>query len=190
MVRCLPLFLMLAMAVSGCKTITEELPTTANEPNGAPVINVPVPLRVTPVTIPQAAPTPAPTSQNPTPNQAPVIEDDGDGEDIPDNQSPVQRVTAKVFFVECGGGAVPGSENATQAAVGCRVHLDTTAKDAGGRPTQPRGNPQWTYSDRSSFSVGGRNPFTPVLTITAPGSVRIHSTIDGVSSNEIGISFR
>jgi hypothetical protein len=190
MARSLPLVLTLAIAVAGCKTITEELPTTATETNGAPVVNVPVPLRVTPVTLPISTPlaTPAPTNQ-PAPQGGGEFEDDGD-EFIPDNRNPVARVTAKVFFVECNGGAIPGSENATEAQVGCRVHLDTTPKDASGRPTQPRGNPQWHYSDRSSFSVGGRNPFTPVLTVTRPGSVSIHSTIDGVSSNSFGIRFR
>ena len=61
------------------------------------------------------------------------------------------KVPTKVFFVECGGGAVPGSENATAADVGCRVHLDTTPKDAGGKPTQPKSGPQWSYSDTSAF---------------------------------------
>jgi hypothetical protein len=99
-------------------------------------------------------------------------------------------VTAKVFFVECGGQAIPDSGNSQTAEVGCRVHLDTTAKDAGGKPTRARGTPRWVYSDTSAFSIGGNNPYTPVLQINQRGSTSIYSVIDGVQSNTFSIRFQ
>jgi hypothetical protein len=74
--------------------------------------------------------------------------------------------------------------------VGCRVHLDTTPKDSGGKPTQPKNGPKWFYSNTSSFTIGGNNSFTPVLTVKAPGSTTAYSMIDGVQSNVISIKFK
>lgn len=179
------------LTVTGCKTITEELPTSSSPTSGDPVVNVPFPVTVTPVTLPRpesSTPSPAPSGGTTSPIPDPT--DDGSDEFIPDNRNPVAKVTAKVFFVECGGGAVPGSENASTAEVGCRVHLDTTPKDAAGKPTQPKGGPKWFYSDTSSISVGGNNPYTPVLTVKKTGSTSAYSVIDGVQSNVVSIKFK
>jgi hypothetical protein len=185
-------FLMVAgfLAATGCKTITEELPTTATAPPAAvPQVNVPVPVVVTPVQLPQPqSPAPAPNPNSPSPSSTPLPEGEGDGgPDIPDNRNPVARVQAKVFFVECGGGAVPGS--GSEAPVGCRVHLDATPKDAGGRPTQAKGRPQWSYTDTSAIDIAGNSPFNPVLTVKKTGSTTASCTIDGVRSNDVSIRF-
>jgi hypothetical protein len=195
MLRRLSLLLVVGVSLVGCKTITEELPTAPSGSGGQPIVTVPFPVVVTPVTIPQPeSPVPTPNPQTPnSPNPSPTPPDDGgddDGEFIPDNQNAVAKVVAKVFFVECNGAPVPGSEGASTADVGCRVHLDVTPKDAGGRPTQPRGGPNWSYSDRSSFNIGGSNPFTPVLTVTKPGGTSISCSIDGVRSNDLSLRFR
>jgi hypothetical protein len=182
------LLLLAGLALAGCKTIHEELPSAPSD-SGAPVVNVPLPVTVTPLPNPTPE-TPAPTPSPGNPSPPPPDENDDSDEFIPDNTNPVAKVTAKVFFVECGGEVVPGSEYATSAPVGCRVHLDTTPKDASGKPTQPKNDPRWNYSDRSSFTVGGSNPFTPVLTVKAPGSTSIYSVIDGVQSNVFSISFK
>jgi hypothetical protein len=67
----------------GCKTISEELPTTPTGSGGQPVVNVPFPVTVTPVTIPQPAPAPeatptpsAPGPNNPPPNPEPPPDDE------------------------------------------------------------------------------------------------------------------
>ena len=181
------------LVAAGCKTITEELPTSASTPTGgSPVVNVPVPVLVTPVVLPQPqSPAPAPNPGAPAPGATPVPEGqgDGDGPDIPNNTNPVARVQIKVFFVECNGAEVPGTGSATTAPVGCRVHLDATPKDAGGKPTQAKTTPQWSYSDKSTFDVGGNSSFNPVLTVKNTGSTSIVCTIDGIPSNEIGIRF-
>ena len=179
------------LAATGCKTITEELPTSASTPSGgAPVVNVPVPILVTPVQLPEPQ-SPAPVPGAPTPNSTPVPEGegDGDGADIPNNTNPVARVQAKVFFVECNGGEVPGTGSASEAPVGCRVHLDVTPKDAGGKPTQAKGKPQWSYSDTSAIDIAGNSPYNPVLTVKKTGSTSISCTIDGVRSNDISLRF-
>jgi hypothetical protein len=180
-----------AFGALGCKTITEELPTSATPPGSAdPVVTVPFPVTVTPVTLPQPS-TPAPTG-TPNPGATPSPSDDEDDGDhfIPDNGNPVAKVMTKVFFVECGGAAIPGSENAGSADVGCRVHLDTTPKDSAGKPTRAKGTPRWVYSDSSSFNVGGSNPYTPVLTVKKAGATSAYSVIDGVQSNTISIRFK
>jgi hypothetical protein len=194
MVRRLGVVLALGLTLLGCKTITEELPTAPTSGADGPVVNVPLPVTVTPIALPQPE-TPAPaatptTGGTPTSTPEPEGNDDDSDEFIPDNTAPVARVTAKVFFVECNGEAVPGSEGAQTAEVGCRVHLDTTPKDAAGKPTQSKDRPRWFYSDQSAFTIGGGNPFTPVLQVKARGSTSIHSVIDGVQSNTLFLRFQ
>ncbi len=192
MARTLSFLLVAGLLAVGCKTITEELPTSPTAAGGTPVVTVPIPVVVTPVTLPQPeTPTPSPSPGSPSPTATPVPEGegDGDGPDIPDNKNPVAKVLAKVFFIECNGSEVPGTGSATTAPVGCRVHLDATPKDAGGKPTQAKSTPQWSYSDTSSFVIGGNSAFNPVLTVNNTGSTSIACTIDGVRSNEFQVRF-
>jgi hypothetical protein len=183
-----------ALAVAGCHTITEDLPTKPSSTN-PPTVTVPVPVVVTPVEIPTPA-TPAPQKpQGPSPSPSPTSpggEDptpDGDGPDIPDNDSPVAKLLAKVFFVECGGQPVPGSEGASDAPVGCRVHLDVTPKDSSGKPTRAKHDPRWEYSNPGLFDVQGNSPYNPTLLVQAPGSTSAQAFVDGVSSNSLLIRF-
>jgi hypothetical protein len=202
MAKRLSLLLALGLTVAGCKTITEELPTSPSSGNGAPVVTVPFPVQVTPIIVPTpeapapATPTPAPNPGNNPPPPTPTPESgddgsdgDGDGEDIPNNRSPVAKVVAKVFFVECGDHISDGSLQGATAQVGCRVHLDVTAKDAGGKPTRARGGPDWHYSDSSAFTVSVKNPYTPVLEVKRRGSTRAWCTIDGVRSQDLSLRF-
>jgi hypothetical protein len=194
MLRRLCILALAGLIPAGCKTITEELPTSSTPSNGnGSVVNVPFPVTVTPITLPQpSSPTPTPAPSSPGAPQAPEDEgneDDGD-EFIPDNTNPVARVLTKVFFVECGGQPVPGSENGSTAPVGCRVHLDTTPKDSGGKPTQAKRPPQWVYSNPGLFAVQGNSPFNPVLLVKAAGSTSAYSVVDGVQSNTISIRFQ
>lgn len=193
MARTLSFLLTAGLVVSaGCKTITEELPTSASTPQGGAVVNVPIPVVVTPIALPQPetpAPAPSPNAPSPGGTPAPDGEGDGDGPFIPDNTNPVAKVLIKVFFVECNGGAVPGTDSAREASVGCRVHLDATPKDSSSKPTQAKSTPQWSYSDRSAFDVAGNSAFNPVLTVKRTGSTSISCTIDGVRSNDISIRF-
>jgi len=195
MLRRLLLLCLAGIVAVGCKTITEELPTapTATDPNGT-IVTVPFPVTVTPIAIPQpepATPTPAPAGPSgPSGPEEPEGGGDDDDNFIPDNTNPVARVISKVFFVECGGAAVPGTENANTAPVGCRVHLDTTPKDSGGKPTQAKRSPQWVYSDPGLFAVQGNSAFNPVLLVQKPGSTSAYAVVDGVQSNTISIRFQ
>ena len=192
MARALSFLLAAGLLAVGCKTITEELPTSPTTGSGTPVVTVPLPVVVTPVTLPEPstpAPSPSPSSPSPSATPVPEGEGDGDGPDIPNNTNPVAKVLAKVFFVECDGREVPGTGSATTAPVGCRVHLDVTPKDAGGKPTQTKSAPRWTYSDTSAFTLGGNSPFNPVLSVNKTGFTSIFCTIDGVRSNEFSITF-
>ncbi|MBI3931864.1 MAG: hypothetical protein HY317_00485 [Acidobacteria bacterium] len=98
------------------------------------------------------------------------------------------KVGLKVMFVVCDGQSVPGSENATSAGVGCKVHLDMTPKDSNNKPTEARGEPIWHYSDRSLVTVK-EDTFTPVLVVKAAGRLGIVGEIDGVKSTELRLTF-
>jgi hypothetical protein len=102
----------------------------------------------------------------------------------------VARLLARVYFVECAGLVVPGSGDATQASVGCRIHLDVTPKDSQGRPTVAVGTPKWTYSNPGIISASGDAEYTPTLTALAPGTVTIGCSLDGIQARPITITLK
>jgi hypothetical protein len=134
-------------------------------------------------------PSPSPVEPVPTPTPYPTPPPDT-GEDIPDNDSPVAKVGAKVFFIECDGAIVPGSENTAEAPVGCRLHMDCTAKDEANNPTRAQGTPQWSLSNPQLVS-GGRlsGDYTPTFDIRQEGTLTLNVLIDGVRSNDVTIRF-
>ena len=72
----LALAAVVAVGFAGCKTITEELPTTASSTNN-PTVTVPFPVVVTPIALPQPespapAPAPAPGEPQSSPTPAPT----------------------------------------------------------------------------------------------------------------------
>jgi hypothetical protein len=185
-----------AMGVA-CHTITEELPTRPGPinvgggqpivPPPAPVIVIPVPAP-TPVVVEQPGPAPAPAPGNPAPppNNGPFP-----GGQIPTNTNPVVRLGAKVFFLECDGREVPGSEGATQADRGCRIHYDVTPKDANNEHTQVREIPRWTFSPASiAGGVGTKTDFTPTINTSGTGLLTAYCEADGVRSNEVRVNIR
>ena len=177
------------LALAGCQTISEELPTA---PTSAP-INVPsIPVVVVPVPIPvpSSAPLPVPTTPNPPPNN-PAPPRNPAPPANPGNTGGAVRIGAKVYFVERNGNIIPGSEGATQALVGDRIHLDATAKDAQNLPTTTRQAPQWTYSDPGLVSISGSpGDWTPVMLVRRGGTMSLYVEADGIRSNTVTISFR
>jgi hypothetical protein len=173
--------LVLAVAVTsmgGCQTLTEELPTqpTAQLPS-IPVL----PPVVVPVPIPQPQP---PSGGGPPPESQPPTSGNPSGQ-IPNNTNPVTRVGAKVYFLECGGVQVPGSEFATSAQVGCRIHFDCTPKDINNDPTQAQNPPSWTFN--GPVSAGNTSDFTPTVTAQSAGNLTAYVVIDGVTSNTLNV---
>ena len=182
--------LLLAVVVvgtGGCQTLTEELPTQA------PAVGLPpmpvLPPVVQPVPIPQpqppsggggGAPPPPPSNQLPPSGGAPPGQ-------VPNNNSPVTKVGAKVYFLECNGQEVPGSEFATQAQLGCRIHFDCTPKDINNNPTQAQGFPSWSFSPGGLVSGGNPSDFTPTVTASGTGNLTAFVVIDGVRSNDVNI---
>ena len=189
--RILLAFVVVGAMGIGCHTITEELPSRPGPinvegrpnlaPPPAPTIVIPVPAP-TPVVVEQPS---QPAPSNPTPGNGP--NQDGD---IPDNNNPAVRLGAKVFFVECDGREVPGSANATEARIGCRVHFDVTPKDAGNLPTQVRQVPHWTFSPSGiAGGVDGKTEFTPTVPATGAGTLTAYCEADGIRSNDVRITF-
>ncbi len=180
------------LMVVACTTITEELPTRPNPADGTGNKPAPVPVVVVPVPVPTpAAPAPAPNPanpNNPAPNpQQPADPGGGIAPDIPDNTSPVAKLGAKVYFIECDGAQIPGSEGSNEAPVGCRVHLDVTPKDANNKPTQVNHTPEWTFSNMGIISIPSTSGFNPAFVAKAPGTVTAYAEADGVRSNDVTI---
>jgi len=189
----------LGFAFVSCTTITEQLPTRPDPVGGQnpaplPVVVVPIPVPTPANPAPAPNPNPAPTNPGnpaPTPQQPP---DPGGGgaipPDIPDNTNPVVKLFAKVYFVECGGAEVPGSGGASEASVGCRIHLDVTPKDSNNKPTRTRGTPQWSFSDMGIISVSSTSGFNPTFIARAAGTVTMYCEVDGIRSNDVTIRLR
>lgn len=183
----LPLFAGLSLV--SCQTITEEMPGSPSAPTNAGPTPVPIPVVVVPVPVPvpSSVPEPVPTSNpnpNPNPNPKPQNPPNNPG------TGATVRIGAKVFFVERNGVILPGSEHATEAFVGDRVHLDATAKDASNLPVNTHGAPHWTYSDGSLAQVSGQGDWTPVMLVKKPGVMSVYVEADGIRSNTVTISFR
>jgi hypothetical protein len=184
----------LAAGLTACHTITEDLPSRPSSviaPGSIPVVSVPLPA-LTPGPIPPSPSSPIVPSPTPRPNPTPVPGGGGGGgggEPPTTNTSPVARLNANVYFIECGGVPMPDSSRATTAPVGCRVHLDCTARDGSNAPTVPRGTPRWTYSNPGLITVSGNSPFNPVITGNGRGHVDFYAEVDGVRSETRGIDF-
>jgi hypothetical protein len=174
--------LALFVAVAACQ---RQGPTFDDVPT-AP--NTPAPL--TPVSPIAVAPLPSPTPTDP-PEDPP-----SDGGDTPTNPEspvstdPVARLLARVYFVECASQVVPGSSDATEAPVGCRIHLDVTPKDSQGRPTVAIGTPKWTWSNPGIISASSDSDYTPTLNALAPGDLSIGCTLDNVEARPIRITLK
>ncbi|HEY2943469.1 MAG TPA: hypothetical protein VGN09_13635 [Vicinamibacteria bacterium] len=179
----------LGLVLAACTTIREELPTRP-DPTGPAGNPAPLPVVVVPVPVPTPA-NPAPnTPNNPSnpSNPDPEPPDGGIPPDIPDNTAPVTKLGAKVYFVECGGVEVPGSGGASDAPIGCRVHLDVTPKDANNKPTQVRHTPEWSFSNMSIINLTSSvTGFNPTFIAKAPGTVTAYCEADGVRSNDVTI---
>jgi len=182
----------LGLVLAACTTITEELPTRPN-PTGGGANPAPLPVVVVPVPVPtpaNPAPNPPANPSNPNPNPQPPA-DGGIPPDIPDNTAPVAKLGAKVYFVECDGVPVPGSEGSNEAPVGCRVHLDVTPKDGNNKPTQAKHTPEWSFSNMSIISVtSSTTGFNPTFIARAPGTVTAFCEADGVRSNDVTVRLR
>jgi hypothetical protein len=190
--RTMAIVAIVAGAMTACQTITEDLPNRPSPvqvggPGSIPVIVVPLPALTPapPVPSPSSPNAPAP-NPNPTPRPTPAP---GGGEAPTTNTSPVAKLNASVYFVECGGVALPNTSRATTAPVGCRVHLDCTPRDGSNAPTVPRGTPRWTYSNPGLLNIAGNSPFNPVITAKGPGHVDIYAEVDGHRSATFGIRF-
>jgi hypothetical protein len=174
------------LALGGCQTLTEELPSQPEAPIGQIPVLPPVVVPV-PVPVPEPPGAPPPESAPPPAEPAPPPPGGGPGGQWPNNNNPVVKVGAKVYFLECDGQQVPGSEFATKAQVGCRIHFDCTPKDAQNNPTQSQGLPNWTFTPGNLVAVGNPNDFTPTVTAKSPGNLSAWVVIDGVTSNTLNI---
>ena len=185
----------LLAASAACHTITEELPTRPGAVNPAPtqvvVVPVPVPSNA-PTPVPQQPPAPTNPAPAPTPTVRPVptptpvqTTPGGEDGDLPNNDAPVAKLGAKLYFVECDGVPVAGSENAGSVPLGCRIHYDCTPKDGANRPTRAKGTPQWTFDPSNLVKVTGRSAYNPVAATLGRGRLCAWAEVDRVRSNDV-----
>jgi hypothetical protein len=178
-------------ALMACHTISEDLPLRPTQVQGGPlpVIVIPVPAQ-TPLPVVPSPSSPLVPSPQPRPEPTPVGGGDGGGggggEPPVTNRSPVAKVNAHVYFIECNGAPVPGSGGGNRAPVGCRIHFDCTARDSSNSPTNARGTPVWTYSNPGLVN-GGNTGYNPVVIAKSPGCFDYYAEVDGVRSNTSGI---
>jgi hypothetical protein len=186
--RILMAFVVVVMGVA-CHTITEELPSRPDpiSTGGGPTLTPP-PAPV--IVIPVPAPTPVVVDQPSNPAPSNPGGGGGGGGNVPANTNPAVRLGAKVFFVECNGREIPGSEGATQAQIGCRIHYDVTPKDANNAHTQVRQTPRWTFSPAGiAGGVGEKVEYTPTIAATGGGTLTAYCEADGIRSNDVRITF-
>ena len=183
------------LAVAGCQTIREELPTSASSGSSSsggttsvtaiPVVVVPVPVPV-PTTGPAPVPTnptpSTPTPNNPNPNPTPRPTP---GPANPGNTSGTVKIGAKVYFIERNGQTLP---EGSDAQVGDRIHFDATAKDAQNLPTTTQGAPHWTFLNQGIINVtSSPNDWTPVAIAKQGGTFQAYVEADGVRSNTVTV---
>jgi len=181
---------MTGAALMACHTIVEELPSRPTQVSTSggpiPVIVVPVPTQTPAPVVPSPTSPIIPSPNAPRPEPTPVGGGDGGGggggEPPVTNRSPVAKLNAHVYFIECGGAPVQGSGGANKAPVGCRIHFDCTARDSSNAPTNARGNPVWTYSNPGLVS-GGNTGYNPVVIAKNSGCFSYYAEVDGVTSN-------
>jgi len=180
------------LAVAGCQTIREELPTSATSggsggSNSANVTPIPVVVVPVPIPVPTSGPDPVPTNPTPTtpsnPNPNPPRPTPGPTN--PNNNSGTVRIGAKVYFIERNGQTMP---EGSDAQVGDRIHFDATAKDAQNLPTTTRGAPHWTFTNQGIINVtSSPNDWTPVVIARSGGTFQAYVEADGVRSITVSV---
>ena len=179
---------LVAPLLAACHTITEDLPnrpSPINSVGAIPVISIPVP-KTTPVPV-VAAPTPTPPP-NPGPTAPPATRPRLRLPLPPpaDDLNPVARMACSVYYVECNGQVIPGSHGAGSAAVGCRVRLDTSTKDADGAHTF-RTPPRWVFSNPGMIDVSAGNAWNPAFVGKGRHRQTMYAEADGVRCGSVGI---
>jgi len=166
----------LMVGLMACTTITEDLPARPSAIPVPPPVLDPTPA---PNPSPGTTPTPRPTA-TPRPSPTPTAP--------PDSSGKVVKLYIKVEWVLCNGVKVPDSEFAKRARVGCQIYFDATAKDAANKPTTPNGLPRWRYEPMSLVAKANEiDPWAPIVTGKAPGTLSVHASVDGVQSQTLRI---
>jgi hypothetical protein len=136
---------------------------------------------VTATPTPTPAPTPTPTPA-PTPTPTPAAGD-----------LTVYRLTIKIEHVV----GVDGKTRLTNPSpsepffVGEVVRLDATAKTWDDRATEGSGIVEWQWAPETGVvKWNGGTTFNPRLDVRAAGQVTCRATLDGVTSNELTLTFK
>jgi hypothetical protein len=170
------------LTLGGVLALTCAAMACGSSPSASPTVPTTV-AGTTPSPVPAPSPSPSPVvvaTPAPEPTESPEIND---------NDKPVERVGAGVYYVQCDGEIVENSRSAREAPVGCAVRLDATAKDAEGVPTNPRYPVHWSYSDYDAIEERGSNPMGPVITGKWGHDQEIYVVVDGVRSNTFRVRF-
>jgi hypothetical protein len=189
--------LALGLVVGSCQTISEEMPASSfgNLPSVSPVpivvIQLPQPAPAS--SIPPSSPTTPPSNSGgggggSTPPSSPAQNEPSNG-CWRNNCNPIASIHAHVYYVQCGGEAIPNTKFASEASSSCDVVLDATPKDARGLATNSSGRIDWNIS--GGRTVVNAGSFTPkIIGGGRGGEITFSATVDGVTSNSDSFSFR
>lgn len=136
------------------------------------------------VVVPKAV-TPIPTPVLPSPSPSPSSEPSPSPTPQP---NPVARAHIGVLYVVCGGTGIPDSLNLTQIPVGCKAHMDLNLKDSRNKPTGPRGQIEWHFSNPNLVEVYA-DDWSPIVKGLSVGDCNVSVTVDGVRSNGVDLHF-
>lgn len=119
----------------------------------------------------------------PTPTPMPVVTP------TPTPMAPiVTKVGIKIEFIDCPAtGEVIQGGPYNWTSVGCRIHMDLTAKDRYNKPIDGRSRPEWTFNDPSLVYVRDDGTHTPTLRAEKTGKLLIQGEQDGIRSNTVQI---
>jgi hypothetical protein len=124
---------------------------------------------------------PSPTVSGPTePQDEPIPPPSPDCIHASDHG--VASVSLAIYFLECGGQRIPGSQDLTTVPVGCRIHFNATPRDGIGAPTCSRTWPVWQVGPEELITGGGGDTFTPAYTAQRSGRISARCIVDGVRS--------
>jgi hypothetical protein len=144
-----------------------------------------------PIPVPQATATPTPVPlATPTPTPTPEPCTGGLCEEPVSNRNKAVRLTLRLYTVTDGQGRLVNLTVNDDIPVGHVLVIDATAKDADGKDTLGKNLISWHYTNEQLARVGGQHSHQRRIVVQAPGTMHMHARLDGVTSNELELSFR
>ena len=142
-----------------------------------------------PTPLPTATPTPAPAA-TPVPEPTPEPCTEGLCEEPVSNRNKAVRLTLRLYTITDGQGRRVNLTLDDDIPLGYILVIDATAKDEDGKETLGKNLIQWHFVNESLARVGGNHSHQRRVIPKSPGNMFVTASLDGVTSNELGLRFR